>query len=92
MDCSPRGSDVYGILHEYWSGLPSLFPGDLRDPGIETGSVALQADSLPSEPPGKLALYDLYYAAVHSLSIPSLLKVFVYEWMLNFVKGFFCIY
>ena len=38
---------------EYWSGLPFLFPGDLPDPGIEPGSLTLQADSLPSEPPGK---------------------------------------
>ena len=28
-------------------------PGDLPDPGIEPGSPALQADALPSEPPGK---------------------------------------
>ena len=38
---------------EYWSGLPFLSPGDLPDPGIEPGSPALQADSLPSEPSGK---------------------------------------
>ena len=38
---------------EYWSGLPSPSPGDLPDPGIEPGSPALQADALPSEPPGK---------------------------------------
>ena len=38
---------------EYWSGLTSPSPGDLPDPGIEPGSLALQADSLPSEPPGK---------------------------------------
>ena len=38
---------------EYWSGLPFPSPGDLPDPGIEPGSPALQADSLPSEPPGK---------------------------------------
>ena len=36
---------------EYWSGLPFPSPGDLADPGIEPGSPALQADSLPSEPP-----------------------------------------
>ena len=30
---------------EYWSGLPGPSPGDLLDPGIETGSPALQADS-----------------------------------------------
>ena len=35
---------------EYWSGLP--FPsGNLPDPGIELRSPALQANSLPSEPP-----------------------------------------
>ena len=30
-----------------------LPPGDLPNPGIEPRSPALQADSLPSEPPGK---------------------------------------
>ena len=38
---------------EYWSGLPFLSPGVLSDPGIEPKSPALQADSLPSAPPGK---------------------------------------
>ena len=38
---------------EYWSGLPFPPPGDLPDPGIEPGSAALLADSLPSEPLGK---------------------------------------
>ena len=38
---------------EYWRGLPFLSPGDLPDPGIESQSPALQADSLLSEPPGK---------------------------------------
>ena len=38
---------------EYWSGLPFPSPGDLPDPGIEPGSTALQADSFPSELPGK---------------------------------------
>ena len=38
---------------EYWSGLPFPSLGDLPDPGIEPGSPALQADYLPSEPPGK---------------------------------------
>ena len=38
---------------EYWSGQPFLSPGDLRNPGIEPRSFALQANSLPSEPPGK---------------------------------------
>ena len=34
---------------EHWSGLPFPSPGDLPDPGIESRSPALQADSLPSE-------------------------------------------
>ena len=34
---------------EYWSGLPFPSPGDLPDPGIEPGSPALQAESLPTE-------------------------------------------
>ena len=38
---------------EYWSGLPFPSPGDLPDPGIETGSPAFQANTLTSEPPGK---------------------------------------
>jgi len=37
---------------EYWNGLPFPSPGDLPDPEIELRSPALQADSLPSEPPG----------------------------------------
>ena len=32
---------------EYWSGLPLPSPGDLPNPGIEPGSPAVQADSLP---------------------------------------------
>ena len=39
---------------ECWSGLPFPSPGDLPNPGIEPGSPALQADTLPSEAPGKL--------------------------------------
>ena len=38
---------------EYWSGLPFPSPGDLPDTGIEHGSPALQADSLPAELPRK---------------------------------------
>ena len=38
---------------KYWSRLPFPSPGDLPDPGIKPRSLALQADALPSEPPGK---------------------------------------
>ena len=38
---------------EYWNRLPFPSLGDLPDPVIEPWSPALQADALPSEPPGK---------------------------------------
>ena len=38
---------------EYWSGLPFPSLGDLPNPGIKPRAPALQADTLPSEPPGK---------------------------------------
>ena len=38
---------------EYCSGMPGPPPGDLPNLGIEPRSSALQADSLPSKPPGK---------------------------------------
>ena len=38
---------------EYWCGLTFPSPGDLPNPGIEPGSLTLQADALPSDPPGK---------------------------------------
>ena len=38
---------------EYWSGQPFPFPRDPPDSGIEPWSSALQADSLPCEPPEK---------------------------------------
>ena len=50
----PLGSSVHRISQqEYWSGLPFPSPGDLPQPGSEPRSPALQADSLPSEPPGE---------------------------------------
>ena len=39
--------------------MPFPFPGDLPDPGIEPRSPALQADTLPSEPPGKSKVKSL---------------------------------
>ena len=38
---------------KHWNGLPFFSPGDLPDREIEPRSTALQADSLPSELPGK---------------------------------------
>ena len=38
---------------EYWSGLPFPSPGHLPDSSIKPWSLALQADSSPSELQGK---------------------------------------
>ena len=45
---------------EYWSGLLFPPPGDLPNPGIDPRSPALLADSLSSEPPGKLIIKTEY--------------------------------
>ena len=53
MEHSPPGSSVHGIPQARileWVAIPSL--GDLPDPGIESGCLVLQADSLPTAPPG----------------------------------------
>ena len=44
---------------EYWNELPFPSPGDLPNSGTEPRSPALQVDSLPTEPPGKLTFYYL---------------------------------
>ena len=46
---------------EYWSGLPFPSPEDLPDPEIEPRSPVLQADTLLSEPPGKLLSPEVSY-------------------------------
>ena len=56
--------DLWAVVHqaplsigfsrqEYWSELPFPSPGVPPNPGIEPGSLALQADSLLTEPPEK---------------------------------------
>ena len=69
---------------EYWSGLPFPSPGDLPDPGIELGSLALQADVLPSEPPGKplimyrnvaIWLFFFFFCLSHSFTVGKHLEV-----------------
>ena len=49
MDCSQAPLSMGFPRQEYWSGMPF----SSSDSGIEPRSPALQADSLPSEPPGK---------------------------------------
>ena len=57
MDCSPPGSSIHGMLQAgilEWVAIPFFRS---YNPGIEPGSPALQADSLPSEPPEK-SIYE----------------------------------
>ena len=54
MDCSLSGSSVHRIFQaRVLEWIAISFSMDLPDPKIEPGSPALQADVLPSEPPGK---------------------------------------
>ena len=65
---------------EHWSGLPFSSPGDLPDPGIGLGPPALQADSLPSKPPGKpQESSPEQFESINSLvlSLPSSLSPFL---------------
>ena len=60
----PRGFS----RQEYWSRLPFPSPGDLSNPGIEHASLmspALEAGSLPPEPPGK------FFTVAAPVCVPS---------------------
>ena len=59
-----KWSESHSVISDSWwpknspgqntgMGSLSLPPGDFPNPGIEPRSPALQADSLPAEPPGK---------------------------------------
>ena len=63
VDHSPLGSSVHEFSRqEYWSRLPFPSPEDL--PGMEPRPTALQADTLPSEPPGKPNINNKYYSHI----------------------------
>ena len=54
MNCSlPDSSSMEFFRQGSWSGLPFPSAKDLPDPGIKPGSSVFQADSIPSESPGK---------------------------------------
>ena len=62
---------------ESWSGLPFPFPGDLPHPGMQPGYLALQADSLLSEPPGgsELAAWHTAPGCLHAKLLQSCLTL-----------------
>ena len=85
---------VHGILQARileWVAFPS--PRKLPNGGIELGSPALQADSLPSEPPGK-EVVDLIFkprqsgSGAHALSLYMVLPGLSLEaWVSIFPLG-----
>ena len=58
-------------MQKHWSRLSFPAPGDLPDPEIKPGYTALQADSLPSEPPGK----PCFYNTIRSLLVVNKCKI-----------------
>ena len=53
IECSQPGSSVHGIRQtRILEWIAISFSGGLPNSGIDPGPPALQADSLPSEPPG----------------------------------------
>ena len=50
---------------EYWSGLPFSSPGDLLNPGNKPVTLALQADSLQTEPLGKPSSQNSHHQKVY---------------------------
>ena len=78
---------------KYWSGLPFPSPGALPNPGIEPESLALQADSLWSEPPEKhaaaaakslqlcLTLFDPIDHSPPGPAITGILQARTLEWV-----------
>ena len=94
----PLSSSVHGILQARipkWVAIPP--PEDLPDSGIELGSPALQADSLPSELPGKppsshkqkLILLIIFKAFVFVFRIVSLYPQWDSFLILTFPPGDF---
>ena len=81
MDCSlPGSSSMEFSRQEYWSGWPFPSPGDLPNSGIEPGSPALQADSLPSETVTNLIKVSSDEVLSLSLALcPSVARLIVYS-------------
>ena len=67
----PHPLSIEFSRQEYWSGEPFPFPGDLPHRGIEPRSPALQADSLPSEAPGKPILGAIHIPGTSNLTIDA---------------------
>ena len=72
---------------EYWSGKPFPYPVYLPNPGIELGSSALQADSLPTELSGKPTRFTYYINIIFSICF-YLAILFILNISLNHIQLF----
>ena len=94
----PRGLQPTRLLcpwrfsrQEYWSGLSCPSAGDLPNPRIKPRSPTLQADSLPTEPPGKpaaakslqscLTLCNPIDGSPPGSPVPGILQARTLEWV-----------
>ena len=84
--CDPIDYSVHGILQ-----LPFPSPGYLPNPGIKPRSLALQADSLPVEPPGKHEGPIVGIIIMRLLSLSDMHSRFldVFSWCDNALSFFF---
>ena len=70
----------------YWSGLPCPSPRDLFHPGTEPAtpvSQALQADLLPSEPPGKSTCHYAFVQIHRMYTIKSEPQCKLWIWVIR---------
>ena len=65
---------------EHWIGLPFPSLGDLPNLGIEPGSPALQADSLPIEPLGKPSFHHIPMSSLKHLVYTLMFFFFFFFW------------
>ena len=67
MNCSLPGSSVHGILQaRILEWVTILFSREFPNPVIESGSLALQVNSLLSEPPGKPLSFARVLTCAHN--------------------------
>ena len=73
MACSPPGSSVHRIFQaKNWSGQPFPSLGDLPNPGMEPGSLALQVDSLSLSHQGSLYAFKVNEHIALKIFLPKL--------------------
>ena len=83
VDCSPQSSSVHGILQARileWLAIP--FSSRSSQPRNQTWISCMQADSLPSEPPGKLYFYFFAIIVIKHYVIKT------YLWAGTYLKSF----